>query len=54
MQVVYKYDLFTFVFLHFFQLLDKCNNIGVTFLENLFIEFTTHVALRIAFTQGKC
>ena len=35
----------------FFQPPDKCQNICVAFLENLFIEYTTHVSCGYYFTK---
>ena len=49
-----KKDLFIFVFLHFFQLPDKCHNICVAFLKNKFVEFTGYVGKRVTIAQGKC
>ena len=43
-----------FCFPTFFQLLDKCNNICVAFLENLFIEINIYMVKRVTFTQGEC
>ena len=38
----------------FVQLPDKCSNICVVFLENLFIEITTYMVKRVTITQEKC